>query len=112
MTSLDVIALTDKFINQSILDTLYIRQLRGSKTMAIEKIKKLAKRASVKESKILQALEGYCKGDCSLGYTASKLKIPLRALMEFMAKQGLPYYGDEEDGKRGLKRIAQIRSNL
>ncbi len=28
MTALEVLALTDKFISQNILDTLYIRQLR------------------------------------------------------------------------------------
>lgn len=73
------------------------------------KVKKLAK-ASIKESRILEGLEGYYKGECSLGYTASKLKIPLRALMEFMTKQDLPYYWEEEDGKRGLERISEIRS--
>jgi len=78
--------------------------------MAIEKVKKLAKKASIKEARILEGLEGYYNGEYSLGYTASKLKIPLRALMEFMTKHGLPYYGDEEDGKRGLERISEIRS--
>jgi predicted HTH domain antitoxin len=78
--------------------------------MAIEKVKKVAKKASVKEAKILDGLESYYKGECSLGYTASRLKIPLRAFMEFMTRQGLPYYWEEEDGKRGLKRILEIRS--
>jgi hypothetical protein len=80
--------------------------------VAIEKIKKVAKKASIKESKILEGLESYYKGECSLGYTASKLKIPLRALMEFMTRYDLPYYWDGQDGKRGLKRILEIRSNL
>ncbi len=74
------------------------------------KVKKLAKKASIKETRILEGLEGYYKGKYSLGYAASKLKIPLRALMEFMTKQALPYYWEEEDGKRGLKRILEIRS--
>ena len=80
--------------------------------MAIEKVKKLAKKASVKEAGILKGLEGYYKGECSLDYTAGRLKIPLRALMEFMTRQGLPYYWDKEDGKRGLRRISEIRSTL
>ncbi len=40
--------------------------------MAIEKVKKLAKKASLKEAMILEGLESYYKGECSLGYTASK----------------------------------------
>jgi len=80
--------------------------------MAIEKVKKLAKKASVKESRILQGLEGYYKGEYSLEYTASRLNMPLRALMEFMTKHGLPHYWEEEDRKRGLKRISEIRSAL
>jgi len=80
--------------------------------MAIEKVKKLAKKASMKEAKILVGLESYYKGECSLGYTASKLKMPLRALMEFMTKHGLPNYWEEEDRERGLRRISEIRSTV
>ncbi|MFY3739812.1 MAG: putative HTH domain antitoxin [Candidatus Nitrosomirales archaeon] len=80
--------------------------------MAIEKVRKLARKASVKEARILKDLESYYKGECSLDYTANRLKIPLRALMEFMTRQGLPHYWDKEDGKRGLKRISEIRSSL
>ncbi|MDE1728776.1 MAG: hypothetical protein KGI02_06105 [Thaumarchaeota archaeon] len=76
------------------------------------KIKKAAKQASVKETKILQILEDYYKGECSLGYTANKLKVPLRALVEFMIKHDLPQYWQEEDGKMGLKRLAEIHSTL
>lgn len=76
------------------------------------KVRKAAKQASAKESKILQSLVGYYKGECSLGYTANKLKMPLRALMEFMIKHGLPQYWQEEDGKKGLDRLAELRSAL
>lgn len=64
--------------------------------MAIEKVSKVAK-ASIKKAKILEGLEGYYKGECSLGYTASKLKMPLRPLMEFMTKHGVPPYWEKED---------------
>lgn len=80
--------------------------------MAIEKVKKVAKKASIKEANILKGLESYYKGECSLGYTAKRLNMPLRALMEFMTRHGLPHYWDEEDKKRGLKRISQIRSTV
>jgi hypothetical protein len=74
------------------------------------KVKKTAKEASIKERKILQCLKDYYKGEFSLDYAAGKLKIPLRALMEFMTKYHLPQYWQEEDRKRGLKRLAEIHS--
>ena len=74
------------------------------------KVRKAARKASDKESKVLQSLLGYYKGECSLGYTANKLKMPLRALMEFMIRNKLPQYWNEEDGKRGLSRLAELRS--
>ncbi len=80
--------------------------------MGITEVKKLAKKAQLKEFKILEGLEHYYKGEYSLGYTAKRLKIPLRALMEFMTKQDLPYYWKEQDRKRGLKRISEIRPCL
>jgi len=80
--------------------------------MAIEKAKKVARKASIKEGRILKGLQSYYKGECSLGYTAKNLKVPLRALMEFMTRHNLPYYWDEEDGRKGLERISQIRSNI
>ena len=80
--------------------------------MAIQKVTRLAKVASLKETKILEGLESYYNGECSLGYLARKLRIPLRSLMEFMAKQRLPYYWEEEDAKKGLKRLSELRSAL
>jgi hypothetical protein len=74
------------------------------------KVRKAARKASAKESKILESLIGYYKGECSLGYTANKLKMPLRALMEFMMRNELPQYWQEEDGKRGLRRLSELRS--
>lgn len=74
------------------------------------KVRKAARQASAKESRILQGLVSYYKGECSLGYTANKLKIPLRALMEFMIKYDLPQYWQEEDGKKGLGRLAELHS--
>ncbi|MGH9921127.1 MAG: hypothetical protein ACRD38_00085 [Nitrososphaerales archaeon] len=69
-------------------------------------------KTSIKEAKILKDLKSYYKSECSLGYTADRLRIPSRTLMEFMTRQGLPYYWDKEDGKRGLRRISEIRSTL
>lgn len=74
------------------------------------RVRKAAKQASAKESKILQGLVGYYKGEYSLAYAANKLRIPLRALMEFMIKHGLPQYWQEEDGKKGLGRLARLHS--
>ncbi len=76
------------------------------------KVRKAARKASAKESKILKGLAEYYKGDCSLGYTASKLRMPLRALMEFMIRNKLPQSGQEEDGKKGLDRLSRLRSVL
>jgi hypothetical protein len=76
------------------------------------KVRKAARKASAKESKILRSLVGYYKGEYSLGYTANKLKMPLRALMEFMIKHDLPQYWNEEDGKKGLSRLAELSSTL
>jgi hypothetical protein len=69
-------------------------------------------REAVKETKILKCLQDYYKEECSLGYTANKLKMPLRALVEFMIKHDLPQYWQEEDRKIGLKRLAEVRSAL
>jgi hypothetical protein len=74
------------------------------------KVRKAARQASAKESRILQGLVGYYKGKYSLGYAANKLKMPLRALMEFMIKRDLPQYWQEEDRKKGLSRLAELRS--
>ena len=50
-----------------------------------------------------KGLESYYKGERSLGYTADKLKMPLKTLMEFMIKRGpAPILG--EDRARGLKK--------
>ena len=78
--------------------------------MAVARVKKAAKQASIKEARILKRLESYYEGECSLGYTADKLKMPLRALMEFMIKHDLPQYWQEEDRIRGLKKLSEIRS--
>ena len=75
------------------------------------KVRKAARKASAKESKILESLIVYYKGECSLGYTANRLKMPLRALMEFMMRNELPQYWQEEDGKRGLRRLSELRSS-
>jgi len=80
--------------------------------LAIAKVKKAARQASVKEAKILKGLDSYYKGECSLGYTADKLRMPLRVLLEFMIKYDLPQYWQEEDRTRGLKRLTKIRSSL
>jgi hypothetical protein len=53
----------------------------------------------------------YYKGGCSLGYTADKLNMPLRALMEFMMRDKLPQYWQKEDGEKGLSRLSELRSS-
>ena len=78
--------------------------------MAVARVKKAARQASAKEVRILKGLASYYKGECSLGYTADKLKMPLRALMEFMIKHDLPQYWHEEDRVRGLEKLSEIRS--
>lgn len=78
--------------------------------MAVTRVKKAAKQASAKEARILKGLASYYEGQCSLGYTANRLKMPLRALMEFMIKYDLPQYWQEEDRIRGLKKLLEIRS--
>ncbi|MGI0046887.1 MAG: hypothetical protein ACREBB_06845 [Nitrosotalea sp.] len=81
--------------------------------MALDtKVKKTAKEASIKERRILFCLKDYYNGEFSLEFAAGKLKIPLRALMEFMTKHHLPQYWQEEDRKRGLKRLSEIHSTL
>jgi hypothetical protein len=50
----------------------------------------------------------YYKGECSLGYIANKLNMPLRALMEFMMRNKLPQYWQKEDGETGLSRLAEL----
>lgn len=76
------------------------------------KVRRAARKASNKESKILQSLVLYYKGECSLGYTADKLKMPLRALIEFMMRNKLPQYWQEDDGRKGLNRLSELRSTL
>ncbi len=73
-------------------------------------MKKAARQASMKEARILKGLESYYKGECSLGYVADRLRMPLRALMEFMIKNELPQYWQEEDRIRGLEKLSEIRS--
>ena len=80
--------------------------------MATQKVTKFAKVSSLKETRILEGLESYYKAESSLGYVARRLRIPLRALMEFMTKQRLPYYWEEEDAQRGLRRLSELRSAL
>jgi predicted HTH domain antitoxin len=72
------------------------------------KVRRAARRASTKESNILQDLVMYYKGECSLGYIAKKLNMPLRALMEFMMRNKLPQYWQKEDGEIGLSRLAEL----
>lgn len=78
--------------------------------MALARVKKAARQASMKEARILKGLESYYKGECSLGYVADRLRMPLRALMEFMIKNELPQYWQEEDRIRGLEKLSEIRS--
>jgi hypothetical protein len=78
--------------------------------LAVARVKKAARQASAKEARILKGLASYYTGECSLGYTADKLKMPLRALMEFMIKHDLPQYWHEEDRVRGLEKLSEIRS--
>lgn len=40
---------------------------------------------------------------------AEKLRLPLRALIEFMQRYRLPYKGGEGDRERGLTSLARIR---
>ena len=44
--------------------------------MALERVKRFSKIASVRESRILGGLEAYYRGEGSLGYVAGELKIP------------------------------------
>ncbi|MDG6908606.1 MAG: hypothetical protein JRN20_22800 [Nitrososphaerota archaeon] len=73
-------------------------------------MQKYAKSASRKEAKILDGLEGYYKGEYSLGHMAEMINVPLRAIVEFMQKYKLPYYSDASDAEAGLKKISRIRS--
>lgn len=78
--------------------------------MALGKVQRYAKTASEKEVGILESLEKYYRGNCSLGRAAEKADIPTRALMDYMQKHKLPYYSDARDSEVGLKRISEIRS--
>jgi predicted HTH domain antitoxin len=80
--------------------------------MALGKLQKYAKAASKKEDALLDGLEQYYRGQCSLGYAAKTAGIPVRALMDYMQKHKLPYYSDASDAKEGLKRISEIRSTI
>ena len=66
--------------------------------------------ASAREFKILEWLVMYHKGECSLGWEAKKLDMPIRALMELMMRNKLPQYWQEEDGGKGLARLSELRS--
>lgn len=80
--------------------------------MALNKIQRSARAASKKEKKLLDSLEKYYKGDCSLEYAAGAAHMPLRAVLEFMRKNKLPYYSDEIDRVEGLTKISAIRSTI
>lgn len=80
--------------------------------MELEKLHEYAKTASRKELKVLDKLENYYKGKCSLGYVSEQAGVPLRALMDFMQKYKLPYYWDASDAKEGLKKISEIHATL
>jgi predicted DNA-binding protein YlxM (UPF0122 family) len=80
--------------------------------MALGKLEKYAKTATQKETKLLDSLAKYYRGDYSLGYMAEKVHMPLRAVMEFMQKHRLPYYSDSTDTEEGLRRITEIRTTL
>lgn len=68
------------------------------------------KKLVVSDASILKSLENYYNGECSLGYTASRLRMPLRALMAFMIRHDLPQYWQEEDRIRGMRKLSEIRS--
>ena len=74
--------------------------------MALGKLERYAKSASKKEAGILEGLEEYYQGRCSFGYAAKTAGVPIRALMDYMQKQELPYYSDTADARDGIKRIS------
>lgn len=80
--------------------------------MALEKLQRYAKTATKKEVEVLDSLEAYYKGKCSLGSAAETVNMPLRAVMEYMQKHRLPYLSNASDAKEGLRRISEIRSTL
>jgi len=80
--------------------------------MALEKLQRYAKTASKKEAKVLDSLTNYYRGEYSLEHVAKTANMPLRAVMEFIQKHGLPYYSDASDTEEGLRRISEIRSTL
>jgi hypothetical protein len=64
--------------------------------------------ASQKEKKLLDNLQKYYKSDFSLEYVAKAAHVPLRAVIEFMSKNKLPYYSDKVDTEEGLKKISVV----
>ncbi|MDG6907902.1 MAG: hypothetical protein JRN20_19200 [Nitrososphaerota archaeon] len=58
----------------------------------------------------MDGVEGYYRGEYSLGHMAETVNVPLRTIIEFMQKYKLPYYSDSSDAEAGLKKISRIRS--
>lgn len=80
--------------------------------MAVEAdVKKQAEEASELHSRILDGLERYYQSDITFGLLAEMLRMPVRALVEFMQRHKLPYKGGEGDRERGLAALAQIRQS-
>jgi hypothetical protein len=78
--------------------------------MAVEAdMKNLAKDASDRYARILDGLEEYYRSDMTFGLLAEKLRVPARALIEFMRRYKLPYKGGEGDRERGLAALANMR---
>jgi hypothetical protein len=47
-----------------------------------------------------------------LGRRKEAAQVPLRAVMEFMRKNKLPYYSDTADVEKGREKITEIRSKI
>ena len=84
---------------------------RGEK-VGQNKLQRNAKTASQKEKKLLDNFQKYYKGKCSLEYAAEAAHMPLRAVVEFMRKNKLPYYSNTADTAEGLKKISEIRLTI
>jgi len=80
--------------------------------MALEKLRKYSKITSRKELELVNSLVSYYRGERSLGHAAEPVNMPLRAVMEFMQRYGLPYYWDASDTEVDLRRISKIRSTV
>lgn len=71
-------------------------------------VEQISQEALERHQKIARGLEEYYRSNMTIGLLAEKLNIPLRALIDFMQKYGLPYKGGAGDKEKGIQRVRKM----